>query len=179
MSLASFADFKDSALDLVRQHIDLAEPICFLLGFAESIAFVSLLVPSSILFVGIGGLHSAAGGQLWTTALAGGAGAFIGDIVSYLMGRYFKNEIGGLWPFSTRPEWYAGALGIFKRWGFWSILGGKFLGFARPFLPVVAGASHMHVPSFLVASAVSSLAWAGVFLAPGYGVTWIVKLWPW
>ena len=178
MLLISLADWKDLALDFVRQHIALIEPIVFLLGFAESIAFVSLLVPSSILFVGIGGMHSAAGGQLWTTALAGGAGAFLGDIVSYMMGRYFKNEIGQIWPFKTRPEWYAGALGIFKRWGIWSILGGKFLGFARPFLPVVAGASHMPFASFLLASGLSSLVWAGVFLSPGYGVSIMMKLWP-
>ena len=178
MLLASLAEWKDPALNFVRQHIALTEPVVFLLGFAESIAFVSLLVPSSLLFVGIGGLHSAAGGQLWTTALAGGAGAFLGDIVSYLMGRYFKNEIGQMWPFRTRPEWYAGALGIFKRWGVFSIIGGKFLGFARPFLPVVAGASQMHFPSFLVASSLSSLVWAGVFLSPGYGISSLMNLWP-
>lgn len=179
MALASLAAWKDQALDLVRTHIGLAEPIVFLLGFAESIAFLSLFVPSSILFVGIGGMHSAAGGQFWTTCLAGGAGAFIGDIVSYLMGRYLKNEIGQIWPLSRRPEWYAGALGIFKQWGIFSILGGKFLGFARPFLPIVAGASHMSWPKFLFASAMSSLAWAGVFLAPGYGLSWLMQWWPW
>ncbi len=178
MLLASLTEFKDAAIELVRQHIALAEPICFVLGFAESIAFVSLAVPSSLLFVGIGGLHSAAGGQLWSTAIAGGAGAFLGDIVSYLMGRYFKNEIGRIWPFRTHPEWYAGALGIFKRWGFFSILGGKFLGFARPFLPVVAGASHMPFASFLLASGLSSLVWAAVFLSPGYGVTTLMKVGP-
>lgn len=177
--IASLADFKDMALDLVRQHIALAEPVCFLLGFAESIAFISLLVPSSLLFLGIGGLHSAAGGELWTTAIAGGMGAFLGDIVSYFMGRYFKNEIGQIWPFNTRPEWYAGALGIFKKWGAYSIIGGKFLGFARPFLPVVAGASQMNFAAFLAASSVSSLVWATVFLSPGYGVTWLTQHLPW
>lgn len=174
MPIASLAAWKDGALDLVRQHIALAEPVVFLLGFAESIAFLSLFVPSSVLFLGIGGMHSAAGGQFWTTWLAGGVGAFIGDIVSYLLGRYYKNEIAQMWPLNHRPEWYAAALGIFKQWGFLSILGGKFLGFARPFLPVVAGASHMAWPSFLCASAVSSLAWAGVFLAPGYGLSWLM-----
>ena len=179
MMLATFAAWKDWGVAFIRDNMALAEPVVFLLGFCESIAFVSLLVPSSALFFGIGGMHAAAGGQLWTTCLAGGAGAFLGDIVSYLAGRYFKNEIGGMWPFSSRPEWYAGALGMFKKWGFFSILGGKFLGFARPFLPVVAGASHMAWPSFLLASALSSLAWAGVFLAPGYGLTWLVQWWPW
>jgi membrane protein DedA with SNARE-associated domain len=167
--------WKDQALELVSQHIALAEPIVFLLGFAESIAFVSLFVPSSILFLGIGGLHSAAGGSFWSTCLAGAAGAFLGDIISYLLGRCFTSEIGRMWPFSKYPDWYAATLGIFKKWGLLSILGGKFLGFARPFLPVVAGAAHMPWPTFLLASALSSVVWAGVFLAPGYGISWLMK----
>ena len=95
------------------------------------------------------------------------------------MGRYFKNEIGRLWPFSRRPEWYAATLAIFKSWGILSILGGKFLGFARPFLPVVAGASHMPWPSFLLASARVLAGLGGVFLAPGYGLSWLMQWWPW
>ena len=175
MSSDTFTAWKDVLLEAVRSHIALVEPIVFILGFCESIAVVSLFIPSSVLFLAIGGMHSAAGGQFWTTCLAGGTGAFLGDIASYVAGRYLKNDIGGLWPFNTRPEWYAATLGIFKRWGFLSILGGKFLGFARPFLPVVAGASQMGWPSFLAASALSSLAWAGVFLAPGYGVSWLMR----
>lgn len=166
---------RDQALALVKDHIALAEPLVFLLGFAESIAFVSLFVPSSMLFLGIGGMHSAAGGSLLTTCLAGGAGACIGDIVSYAAGRYFKSDIGSVWPFTRNPEWYVATVAFFRRWGFMSVLGGKFLGFMRPFIPVVAGASGMPFPLFLAASAVSSLMWAGVFLSPGYGVAWLTR----
>lgn len=175
MIVRSLTALKDQALDLVRDHLALAEPIVFLLGFAESIVFVSLFVPSSALFLGIGGVHGAAGGQYWTTWLAGSAGAFTGDLITFLIARHFKNEIVQMWPLNRRPEWYAATVAIFRNWGIYSILGGKFLGFARPFLPVVAGALHMGWPSFLIASAVSSLAWAGVFLAPGYGLTWLFR----
>jgi membrane protein DedA with SNARE-associated domain len=171
----AFDAFKDHALALAREHVALAEPLVFVLGFAESIAFVSLLVPSSALFIGIGGIHGAAGGSLATTALAGGLGAFLGDLVSYALGRYFKAEIGGIWPFTRNPEWYVASVAFFRRWGVLSVLGGKFLGFMRPFIPVVAGASAMPLPLFLAASLVSSLAWAGVFLAPGYGVAWLAR----
>ncbi len=172
MTIRSLSAWKDQALELVREHLALAEPVTFLLGFAESIVFLSLFVPSSALFLGIGGVHSAAGGQFWTTWLAGASGAFLGDNLSFLLGRYFKNEIAQAWPLNRRPEWYAATVAIFRKWGIYSILGGKFLGFVRPFLPVVAGALHMGWPRFVFASAVSSLAWAGVFLAPGYGLAW-------
>lgn len=171
----AFEALRDQALAVVKQHVALAEPLVFILGFAESIAFVSLFVPSSVLFLGIGGLHSAAGGSLLTTSLAGGAGAFAGDIISYLAGRYFKSDIGNVWPFTRNPEWYVATVAFFRRWGFMSVIGGKFLGFMRPFIPVVAGASGMPFPLFLLASAVSSLMWATVFLSPGYGIAWFTR----
>ena len=51
-----------------------------------------------------------------------------------------------------------------------SIIGGKFVGALRPFLPLVAGMLDMPWALFLGASAVSSLIWAATFLAPGYGI---------
>jgi len=53
----------NQALELVEAHLSLAAPIVFALGFAESMVFLSLLVPSSALFLGIGGIHAAAGGD--------------------------------------------------------------------------------------------------------------------
>ena len=86
--------YTDQALNLVREHIALAEPIVFALGFAESTVFLSLLVPSSALFLGIGGIHGAAGGSFWSVWLAASAGAAIGDILTFALGRYFKQDIG-------------------------------------------------------------------------------------
>lgn len=167
--------FKDQALALIKDHIALVEPIVFALGFAESIAFLSLLVPSSALFLAIGGAHSAAGGSFLSACLAGGAGACIGDMLSYTLGRYFKSDIGNVWPFTRNPEWYVATASVVRRWGFMAVLGGKFLGFMRPFIPVVAGASEMPFILFLIASALSSVMWAGVFLAPGYGINWALR----
>jgi membrane protein DedA with SNARE-associated domain len=160
---------------LLRANVHLVEPAVFLLGFAESIAFVSLFVPSTVLFLAIGGLHAAAGGTFWTAALAGGAGAFLGDVVSYAAGRYFRDDIHRVWPFSKSPELVPKSRAFFERWGAASIFIGKFLGMLRPFIPVVAGTLQMPWVLFLLASLTSSLMWAGLFLAPGYGVSWAVR----
>lgn len=165
----------DQLLDLVQTHIALVEPIVFALGFAESIAFVSLLVPSTLLFLAIGGLHSAAGGEFLAVWIAGGAGACLGDMISYGFGRAYKHKVSGLWPFSSYPHWYDRARDLCRDWGVAGVIGGKFLGMARPFVPVVAGAMHMALPLFVVASLLSSLLWAGVFLAPGYGISWALN----
>jgi membrane protein DedA with SNARE-associated domain len=161
----------DDTIAFVREHIALAGPIVFLLGMGESIAVLSLLIPSTFLFLAIGGLHSAAGGHYVPMALAGAAGAFTGDVLSYLLGRYFRADIGNAWPFRTRPEWYMLARSYCGQWGGLAVIASKFTAGLRPFVPVVAGALETPLWRFLPASAVSCLLWAGVFLAPGYGVT--------
>jgi membrane protein DedA with SNARE-associated domain len=159
----------------VGENIHLVEPLVFLLGFAESIVLVSLFVPSTILFLGIGGLHHAAGGAFVPLWLSAAAGAFAGDVLSYALGRYFRSDIAGVWPFSKKPEWYVMARGFFRTWGAPGIIGSKFLGMMRPFVPVVAGAASMRWLPFLLASAVSCLLWAGAFLGPGHGLGWFMR----
>lgn len=164
------AGWAKSAIDMLRANSALAAPLCFALGFGESIAFISLFVPSTILFLGIGGVYSAAGGSFVEVWLAGAAGAFLGDIVSYAVGRYFKDDVDRVWPFTKTPALLPKSRALFERWGFLSIIVGKFIGGLRPFLPVVAGVSAMPWGSFLAASAVSCLIWAGAFLGPGFGL---------
>ena len=163
--------FINQALELVRQHLALAEPIVFALGFAESMVFLSLLVPSSALFVGIGGIHAAAGGEFLTVWLAASAGAAIGDVVTFAMGCYFKRDIGSIWPLSTRPQWYVLTRYFVKRYGLAGVFVSKFTGLIRPFVPLVAGAMGMRWYRFILVSPLSCLAWSGVFLAPGYALT--------
>lgn len=164
------SEFVDQTMALIKDNIALVGPIVFALGLAESTMLVSLLVPSSVLLVGIGGLHSAAGGEYWSVVLAGGAGAFLGDIGSFAVGRYFKDDIKGWWPLSRHPEWYAGAHVYVDRWGAPGVVVSKFFGFLRPFVPALAGTAGMKWPVFLVASAISCILWAAAFLAPGYGI---------
>lgn len=164
-----------AAMAYVTANMAFVGPIVFALGFAESLVLVSLFVPSTILFLGIGTVHHAAGGSFFELWLYGAAGAFLGDVLSYAVGRYYKDDVGGMWPFNSRPEWYLMARKFESRWGFLGIIGSKFLGMLRPFVPVVAGAMRMPWPVFIVASALSSLLWAGTFLAPGYGIGYLMK----
>lgn len=164
------AEIADQVLALAEENLALVEPIVFSLGLAESTMFLSLLVPSSVLLVGVGGLHSAAGGEFWSVLAAGSAGAFLGDIATFVIGRYFKDDIRRWWPLSRHQEWYAGARIYVDRWGAPGIIFSKFFGVLRPFVPALAGAVGMKWPVFLVASFISCVLWAAAFLAPGYGL---------
>lgn len=173
MALEFLTSIKDAVLTFEREHTALTVPIVFALGFGESIALLSLFVPSTILFLGIGAAHHATGGAFTPVWIAGAAGAFTGDIVSYLMGHNYKDGIRDVWPFRNNPQWIEKARAYDEKWGALSIVGSKFLGMLRPFAPVMAGTIAMPWGRFLLASAFSSLLWAGLFLSPGYGLSLI------
>jgi membrane protein DedA with SNARE-associated domain len=54
-----------AVLGLVRTHTGLLLPIVFCLAFGESLAFVSLLLPATVILVAIGGLIGAANVTFW------------------------------------------------------------------------------------------------------------------
>jgi membrane protein DedA with SNARE-associated domain len=170
----SLEALRDQALELIRAHVALAEPVVFLLGLAEGIPALSLFVPSSALFLAIGGIHSAAGGAFWHVWLAAAVGAVTGDLITYSLGRWLKHDVSRLRYLALHPEVMCRGHELFRRWGVLAVIGGKFTGFMRPFIPVVAGCVAMPFPIFLASSCISSLAWAGAFLAPGYGLKWLV-----
>jgi membrane protein DedA with SNARE-associated domain len=165
---------KDSVIEAVRENISLAEPAVFIMGFAEGVPGLSLLVPSTALFLGVGTLHAAAGGQFWHLWLAASLGAVVSDSVVYFLARAYKNEAVHAWPLSRLPDWLPRGHALFERWGVLAVVGGKFTGFMRPFVPAMAGVLAMPLWQFVPASIVSSLLWAGAFLAPGYGVKWLI-----
>lgn len=165
----------DQLIEFIKSNQWLAEPIVFLLGFAEGIPGLSLLVPSSVLFLGIGAAHGAAGGAFRDVWLAGSIGALAGDCLTYGLGRWYRNDSERLSRLGCSPSVLGRGERLLQSWGMPLIIGGKFLGFLRPFIPVVAGVAQMPWPLFFGASAVSSLLWAGAFLAPGYGIKWFMN----
>jgi membrane protein DedA with SNARE-associated domain len=171
----TFEGVKDALLAAMQANLHLAELIVFTLGFAESIAFVSLLVPSTALFLALGGAHGAAGGDFLTVWAAGAAGATLGDIASYVLGRTLKNDVDRVWPVSRMPGLIPRARAFFARWGGLSLVLSKWFGPLRPFIPIAAGTAEMPWPLFALASAASSVIWAGLTLAPGYGVLWLLQ----
>ncbi|MFV0295134.1 MAG: DedA family protein [Hyphomicrobiaceae bacterium] len=158
----------------IKDYIAFAAPIVFLLGLGEGIPALSIFIPSTALFLAIGSAHGAAGGQFATVWLAASLGAVLGDCIAYGLGRWLRDDVAKLRYFAVHPGALTEGHRVFERWGVVAVLAGKFMGFVRPFVPVVAGIVTMPWPLFLAASIASSMAWAGVFLAPGYGLTWFM-----
>jgi membrane protein DedA with SNARE-associated domain len=157
----------DAILIFVRDHESWAAPIVFVLAFGESLAFISLLLPATVILFGIGGLIGATGIGFWPIWLAAAVGAALGDWLSYWLGYRYKHEIARLWPLSRHPDLIPRGEALFRKWGTAGIFFGRFFGPLRSAAPLVAGICAMPLLPFQVANVASALVWATGILTPG------------
>lgn len=162
----TIAALVDATIAFARDNAAWAAPVVFVVAFAESFVFLSLLVPGWAVIVGIGALIGASGIEFWPVWGAASAGAAIGDWISWWVGRHFKDGATRVWPLSRHPAMVARGRAFFERFGVWSIVIGRFFGPLRAVVPLIAGIFGMpHLP-FQLANIGSALVWAFVLLAP-------------
>lgn len=155
------------AIDFVRDNRDWAFWIALALGMAETMAFVSLLIPSTVILVGIGALVATGAlefGPIWAGAFVG---ALIGSTFSYWLGWRFGDSILGAWPLSKKPDLVARGRAAFAKRGPVAVGIGHFLTFLRPVVFLLAGAAGMRFLTFLSWNAAGGVAWS--FLLPKSG----------
>ncbi|OMH28457.1 DedA family protein [Motiliproteus sp. MSK22-1] len=138
------------------------------LAFIESLAMVGIVVPGISLLFATAALAGGANISLVYCLLAAMAGASTGDICSFFLGRYAHPWVLDHWPFKQHPEWVVRGELFFGRYGIYSVVIGRFIGPIRPVLPFVAGMLYMPPPRFIMVNLLSSMAWAPVYVMPGY-----------
>lgn len=153
--------------DFVRDHQAWAAPVVFLLAFAESLAFLSLLIPAWGALVAIGALIGASGINFWPIWIAGGLGAACGDWLSYWIGVRYHDRIAHLWPMSSFPEMLPRAERFMRKWGVIGVFIARFSGPLRATAPLVAGVAQMPYLQFQLANFSSAFVWSAALLAPG------------
>ena len=154
-------------LDFVRAHQDFAAPIACLLAFGESLALVSLLIPATVMLIGIGALIGASGIDFWPIYFGAVIGAGLGDWLSYWLGRHYHVQIARLWPLSKNPDLLPKGHAFFEKWGWPGVFIGRFFGPLRAAVPLVAGTCGMPNLPFQIANWSSAFLWAALLLAPG------------
>jgi membrane protein DedA with SNARE-associated domain len=172
--LASLDAFSKQLVDFVQVHEAWASPIVFALAFAESLAFISLLVPAWAALVGIGVLIASGHLNFWPIWVAGSVGAALGDWLSYWIGTKLGPAVAQVWPLSRNPDLLPKGEVFVRRWGVLAIFIGRFFGPLRASVPLVAGIFHMPYWSFQIANFTSAFVWAGVLLTLGDVVAKIV-----
>jgi membrane protein DedA with SNARE-associated domain len=176
--LASFEAGAQQLVEFVRLHEVWAGPIVFVLAFAESLAFISLLVPAWAALVGIGVLIASGDLSFWPIWVAGSLGAAFGDWLSYWIGLKLGPPVAHVWPLSRHPELLPKGEVFVQRWGPVAIFIGRFFGPLRASVPLVAGVFRMPSWEFQIANFTSAFVWAGVLLTVGDVVSKLLK-WVW
>lgn len=160
--------FTQDVLAYITTHPEMAVLVIAATAFAESFAFVSFFVPGFTILVAAGALVEAGSIEPVSAAVAGAAGALLGDVLSYLIGRRFGNALPRIWPFSKHPGALEHGVAFFKKWGWPSVFIGRFFGPLRAFVPLGAGICRMKAWVFYLTSAISAAIWAPALLCTGY-----------
>jgi membrane protein DedA with SNARE-associated domain len=167
----NFEHIVTSTVAFVHDHAAWAPPIVFALAFAESLAFISLLVPAWGALVAIGALASAGHLNIWPIWIAGALGAACGDWLSYWIGRKLEYSVQHIWPLSRHPDLIPRGERFVRRWGVLGIFIGRFFGPLRAVVPLIAGIFEMPRLRFQIANFTSAFVWAAVLLFVGDSVS--------
>ena len=159
----------------IAAHRDWAVPLIFLVSFAESFAFLSLLVPGTTILAACGALVPGGTLALWPLLVGAIPGAVLGDGVSYWLGRRYGMMLTRCWPLSRHPEMVARGEAFLRRHGMASVAVGRFFGPIRAVIPLVAGMARMDRRAFWVANVGSALVWAPAIMLPGAALGWLAE----
>lgn len=140
----------------------------FFTAFLESLAFAGILIPGVAILFAVAVLAGQVAVPVSEVLLWAGAGAVTGDGISFALGRLFQGRLDTLWPLSRFPGFIGKGEAFFHRHGGKSVVIGRFVGPIRPIIPLIAGAFLMPWRRFLAFNVSSAVAWAPVYVLPGY-----------
>lgn len=173
----------DSALDAIMHWLPSGHwfyLLLFLTSLIESLAFVGILFPGSVLIV-FGGFLAANGqGEFAAVFIACVLGAILGDLLSYFAGRHYGQRLLRHPLLQRHHHLFHRASDYFTAHGGKSVFFGRFVGFLRPFIPFIAGSARMRPLPFVFYAVVSALLWGIAY--PGLGIlggaSWhLVQVW--
>lgn len=170
----------EKVLAFVKANQSMGPMVVFLISMSETIVILSVLVPSTFLLFGIGGLFAAADIPLLPSLIAGWMGATLGFSLMYLLSVTLEGRLLTYWPFRNFGPIIQRATAFTRRWGVWGVALGHFGGPIRVLIPIVSGITRMPPGPFMVANFIGALGWITVFFAPGHLVvssTWFRSHW--
>ena len=148
----------------------------FTIACIECLAIAGIIVPGTLLMFAVAALAGGGALSLWETLLLGYLGGLLGDLISYGLGRRFKQNIRRLPGLRQHPQWLVGAELYFQRYGTVSLLLGRFIGPLRPMLPMIAGMLNMPFVRFWLVSMLAAAGWSVAYLAPGWATGAALRL---
>ncbi len=157
----------DAVLAFVREHREWAFWIALVFAFGENLAFLSIVIPSTAILLGVGALVATGELSLFPIWAGASIGALIGSMASYFIGWHYGQAILSMWPFRNHPDFIEKGNAAFRRWGVFAVIIGHFFGPLRAVVFVMAGVARMSPPVFVVVNFIGCLLWA--YVTPLFG----------
>lgn len=133
----------DQIIAFLESHQSWAPYLAFLFAFAETLAFISIVIPSTAILVGVGGLVATGALTLFPIWIGASIGAVCGSMLSFWLGHRYGAKMLEGWPFDRHPGMVARGTHAFQKWGPAAIFIGHFFGPLRSVVFVLAGASRL------------------------------------
>lgn len=160
----------ESATAWIAAHPVAAGVVIFLIAFCDALILAGIVVPALPLMFAAGALVGLGHINGPYALVCAALGAFLGDALSFGVGRRWGPQLRLRWPFTRYPQWLDRGEAMFRRNAVKSIVIARFVGAVRPFVPAIAGMQHMPWRRYVLASSVACVAWAALFLAPGWAL---------
>jgi membrane protein DedA with SNARE-associated domain len=139
----------------------------FAVSFLESLVLIGIVLPGIMILFGVGALIGLGVLDITPVWIAASTGAFLGDVLSYALGRRYREHLLDIWPFSRYPGLMNRGLQFFQNHGAKSVVAGRFIGPLRPIIPATVGIMRMRPSRFIPVDIAACIAWAPAFLIPG------------
>lgn len=139
-----------------------------LTAFVESFALIGIVVPGVVALFSLAAVASNLDIPVIWVLAAAALGATAGDLGSFYLGYRFRHRLyEHLW-FKRHADWLTHGIWFFKRWGWLSVVIGRFVGPIRPVVPLIAGSLSMPARVFVSVNLITVLFWAPAYMLPGY-----------
>jgi undecaprenyl-diphosphatase len=148
-----------------------------LVAFLESFALLGVFVPGVVFLFSLSAIANATGVGPVPVMIAGALGAIVGDIGSFVIGQSLQKKASDWSWFKRHQNWLDQGEWFIRRWGWLSVIVGRFLGPLRPVIPLVAGTLGMPSKQFIPLSLLTVCFWAPAYLLPGYYTGELTELW--
>ena len=131
-------------------------------------AFVPFLTGDSLVFAAGLVAASMSGLNIWVMAFGVGVSAWLGDQIAFTLGRHF----GRPYLEKRKGKWIKTAISksesFYSKWGWWAVVIGRFMPWARVFVPIIAGVAKMNYYKFFSSNLVGAVGWGVGLTVTGY-----------
>lgn len=141
--------------------------LVFAVACVESLVLIGILIPGMVFLFAVGAMIGLGAIEFLPIWICGSAGALLGDLASYAVGRRYREHLVEIWPFSRYPALLQRGIRFIHQHGNKSVLAGRFIGPLRPIIPATAGMLGMQPARFAAADLVACILWSPAYLLPG------------